>query len=104
MNFIHANSHVDNVANDHQESYMNCSAVPARQNDEKFVVRFPDGMRAEIAGRAKTCFRSMNAEIVHRMRVTTDLENEITRLKAIIDVLLSGRSSAAGQMTDAREA
>lgn len=83
---------------------MNRSAVPARQNDEKFVVRFPEGMRDEIAGTAKTCLRSMNAEIVHRMRATRDLEDEVIRLKAIIDVLLSGRSLPVGQMTAAKEA
>jgi hypothetical protein len=104
MNFIHANSHASTVAHDNQEPFMNRSAVSARQNDEKFVVRFPDGMRDEIAGKAKTCLRSMNAEIVHRMRVTTELEDEITRLKAVIDVLLSGRSNPAGQMADAKEA
>jgi hypothetical protein len=103
MNFIHANSHAATAAHDHQESFMNRNAVPTRQNDEKFVVRFPDGMRDEIAGRAKICLRSMNAEIVHRMRVTTELEDEITRLKAIIDVLLSGRIPV-GQMAAAREA
>ncbi|MCS3466295.1 hypothetical protein M2401_000005 [Pseudomonas sp. JUb42] len=103
MNFIHANSHAPTVTHDHQQSFMNRSVLPARQNDEKFVVRFPEGMRDEIAGKAKTCLRSMNAEIVHRMRVTTELEDEITRLKAIIDVLLSGRIPV-GQMAAAKEA
>jgi len=31
---------------------------------DKFMLRFPDGMRAAIADRAKTNGRSMNAEIV----------------------------------------
>jgi plasmid stability protein len=35
---------------------------------DKFVLRMPDGMRDEIAARAKTNGRSMNAEMVMMMR------------------------------------
>lgn len=39
---------------------------PSRIADQ-FVVRFPDGMRDQIADAAKAAERSMNAEIVHRL-------------------------------------
>lgn len=34
---------------------------------DKFVVRFPDGMRDKISEAAKTSGRSMNAEIIARL-------------------------------------
>ncbi|MDY0746554.1 Arc family DNA-binding protein [Paucibacter sp. R3-3] len=37
---------------------------------EKFVVRFPDGMRDRIADAAKQSGRSMNAEIIQRLEST----------------------------------
>jgi len=44
-------------------------AYPSRTADQ-FVVRFPDGMRNEISEAAVTNGRSMNTEIVHRLRQT----------------------------------
>ena len=41
-------------------------ASTGRESD-KYIVRFPDGMRDKIADVAKTNGRSMNAEIVHRL-------------------------------------
>lgn len=38
-----------------------------RQQQEKFIVRFPDGMRDKLSEAAKASGRSMNAEIVHRI-------------------------------------
>ena len=35
---------------------------------DQYTVRFPDGMRDEIKTAAKTSERSMNAEIVFRLR------------------------------------
>ncbi|HED4875492.1 TPA: Arc family DNA-binding protein [Stenotrophomonas maltophilia] len=37
------------------------------QPQDKFVVRFPDGLRDQIAEAAKSSGRSMNAEIIHRL-------------------------------------
>lgn len=37
------------------------------QDQDKFIVRLPDGMRDEISAAAKLNRRSMNAEIVHRL-------------------------------------
>ena len=42
---------------------------PSGQQDQ-FMVRFPDGMRALIADEAKANGRSMNAEIVARLEAT----------------------------------
>lgn len=47
------------------------SQYPSEQAD-KFVVRFPDGMRDRIAEAAKAAGRSMNAEIVARLEASFD--------------------------------
>ena len=57
--------------------------------DEKFVVRFPKGLRPQIAEAAKQAHRSMNAEIVSRMGRTLALEDEVFRLQRVIDQLLA---------------
>ncbi len=54
---------------------------------EKFVVRFPDGMRDAIAERAKRNGRSMNSEIVQiledALSSETPSENESLDMKQI---------------------
>lgn len=40
------------------------------QDADKFIVRFPDGMRDRIADAAKTANRTMNAEIVVRLQAS----------------------------------
>lgn len=57
--------------------------------DEKFVVRFPKGLRPQIAEAAKQAHRSMNAEIISRMGRTLELEDEVFRLQRVIDRLLA---------------
>ena len=42
---------------------------------EKFVVRFPDGMRDQIAKSAKKSGRTMNAEIVARLQASFESAN-----------------------------
>ncbi|ASP50924.1 Arc family DNA-binding protein [Sinorhizobium meliloti] len=37
------------------------------QTQDRYIVRFPDGMRDEIAAAAKANGRSMNAEIIARL-------------------------------------
>ena len=44
---------------------------------EKFVVRFPDGMRDAIAERAKRNGRSMNSEIVQILEDALNAENTL---------------------------
>lgn len=46
---------------------MNATAFAGRESD-KFIVRFPKGMRAEIKRRAADNGRSMNAEIIFHLR------------------------------------
>ncbi|MDM5138443.1 Arc family DNA-binding protein [Aeromonas bestiarum] len=48
------------------------STVQTSRESDKFVLRLPDGMRAEIAELAKASGRSMNAEIVYRLQRTFD--------------------------------
>ncbi|MDX7753336.1 Arc family DNA-binding protein [Aeromonas caviae] len=52
------------------------STVPTSRESDKFVLRMPDGMRGEIAEWAKASGRSMNAEIVYRLRRTFDEDAE----------------------------
>lgn len=50
---------------------------------EKFVVRLPPGMREQIAQVAEKSGRSMNAEIVHRLRESLDSRDVTTRGSAL---------------------
>lgn len=44
------------------------------ETQERFIVRFPDGMRDRISAVAKAGHRSMNAEIVARIRRSFELD------------------------------
>lgn len=59
------------------------------QTADKYIVRFPDGMRDRIAQAAKQSNRSMNAEVV-------------ARLQASFDGPLGAQSEVAQQLADAR--
>ncbi|WP_350326581.1 Arc family DNA-binding protein [Pectobacterium aroidearum] len=50
---------------------------------DKFMLRFPDGMRDAIAERAKANGRSMNSEIVQILQdaIDSSVDEEIERLK-----------------------
>lgn len=66
------------------------------REQDKFVIRLPDGLRPEIAAVAHRNHRSMNGEIINRLerslalevvldeknRVITQLLNRITELEA----------------------
>ncbi|RRV04569.1 Arc family DNA-binding protein [Pseudomonas sp. v388] len=55
---------------------------------EKFIVRFAQvGLRHQIAELAKASNRSMNAEILHRLFRSLELEEELRRANAVIDRL-----------------
>lgn len=40
----------------------------ARQEQDKFMLRLPDGMRARVATSAKANRRSMNSELVYQLQ------------------------------------
>lgn len=42
------------------------------QTQDRYIVRFPDGMRDQIAEAAKASNRSMNAEIIARLEASFD--------------------------------
>lgn len=75
---------------------------------DKFVVRFPEGMRDQIAEAAKAAGRSMNAEIVHRLDTTFTrthasqmrdvASDEVAALRREIEHL-QARLQAAGDIT-----
>lgn len=56
------------------------------QMQDKFTVRFPDGLRDAIAERAKRNGRSMNSEIVQILQDAVDSEGKGTSAVAGIDV------------------
>ncbi|MDU8429854.1 Arc family DNA-binding protein [Pseudomonas syringae pv. actinidifoliorum] len=84
---------------------LNKEAVSIREDDkdEKFVIRLPTGMRGRVRGAAKANHRSMNSEIINRIDASLRHEQEIARLKAVIDVLLNGGTPATNvvQLTEA---
>lgn len=46
---------------------------PSRKLDQ-YIVRFPDGMRDRIKDAAAQNGRSMNAEIIHRLQITLEMD------------------------------
>lgn len=52
---------------------------------DKFVVRFPDGMRERIADKAREQKRSMNMEIIQRLEDSFEADLELQRLQAALD-------------------
>lgn len=44
------------------------------QSADKYILRFPDGMREQIAAAAKANNRSMNAEIIARLQSSFEQE------------------------------
>ncbi|PUX35952.1 Arc family DNA-binding protein [Cronobacter sakazakii] len=56
------------------------------QMQDKFTVRFPDGLRDAIAERAKRNGRSMNSEIVQILQDAVDSEGKGISAVAGIDV------------------
>jgi hypothetical protein len=70
------------------------------REQDKFVIRLPDGLRPEIAAMARLNHRSMNGEIIIRLQRSLVLEqlqerqNElITQLLKRIDALESKEAS-----------
>ncbi|MBX8554299.1 Arc family DNA-binding protein [Pseudomonas cichorii] len=64
---------------------------------EKFIVRFAEaGLRKQIATLAKQSNRSMNAEILHRLFRSFELEEELRRANAVIDRLTAQTSDNEG--------
>jgi hypothetical protein len=56
---------------------------------DKFVIRFTeDGLRDQIFDIAKVSNRSMNAEILHRLFRSFELESELQRAHSVIDKLI----------------
>ena len=55
----------------------------APQEQEKYIVRFPDGMRERLKEAASKNQRSLNAEIIHRLQIS--LEADEQSVEKIID-------------------
>ncbi len=49
---------------------------------DRFIVRFPDGMRDRIRAEADANGRSMNAEIIHRLAITLEMDDYVPKLNA----------------------
>ncbi|MBZ2208508.1 Arc family DNA-binding protein [Massilia soli] len=57
---------------------------PPSKSAEQFIIRFPDGMRDQIAAAAKAHGRSMNAELVARLvKSFNPIEDEDDVLRAV---------------------
>lgn len=67
---------------------MNVTKRDSREQD-KFVIRLPDGLRPEIAAVAYRNQRSMNGEIIYRLERSMSLELAISEKEKIISQLLS---------------
>lgn len=59
------------------------------REQDKFVLRMPDGLRPEISDAASINDRSMNSEIIFRLNRTIELETQIADKDKIIRNLLN---------------
>ncbi|MBC8718806.1 Arc family DNA-binding protein [Ochrobactrum sp. Marseille-Q0166] len=48
--------------------------VSTGRESDKFMLRFPEGMRDRIRAEAEQNNRSMNAEIIHRLQTTLEMD------------------------------
>lgn len=64
------------MANRHYSVRMTKNIPPSRSAD-KYILRYPDGMREKIAAAAKANNRSMNAEIIARLQ--SSFEQEVAK-------------------------
>lgn len=74
-----------------------------RTNSDKFMLRLPDGMRAQIRVAAEENSRSMNAEIVARLRASFDSSDPEIRALArqmAQDMLKEVRAALKGVKAD----
>lgn len=55
---------------------------------DKFVVRLPDGFREQIADLAKASERSMNSEIIVRLKQSITQEQQVQAQEKLINLLL----------------
>ena len=80
------------------------SDKPVREYD-KFMLRFPDGMRDAIAERAKRNGRSMNSEIIQIIEdvLETDKNNEIVITESDISELSRVKPETMEVLVDAIE-
>lgn len=67
-----------------------------RRNNDQYMMRFPDGMRDEVAAAAKANGRSMNAEIIARLSGDTETLRDKFAAHALTGVLSNSENSAAG--------
>lgn len=59
------------------------------REQDKFVLRMPDGLRPEISDAASINDRSMNSEIIFRLNRTIELETQLADKDKIIRNLLN---------------
>lgn len=59
------------------------------RDQDKFVLRMPDGLRPEISNAASINDRSMNSEIIFRLNRTIELETQLANQNKIIRNLLN---------------
>lgn len=61
--------------------YINTAIIMTKKypsdQQEQYMVRFPDGMRAKLKAEAARNGRSLNAEIIHRLEQTFSADNAI---------------------------
>ncbi|HCL45515.1 MAG TPA: hypothetical protein DIC54_15230 [Pseudomonas sp.] len=81
---------------------MNKKPATPVQPQDKFVVRFPDGLRDQIAEAAKDSGRSMNAEIVTRLEwsLEAQLLDQVEQLHRNLDGVRSMAANAAALKAD----
>jgi len=75
------------------------------RDDDKFLVRMPDGMRDKIAEMAERYGRSMNSEIVYRLQLTMDMSDKAIKADPAKprDYALTGLEALKGRTMELTE-
>ena len=71
------------------------------REQDKFVIRLPDGLRPEIASVASRNQRSMNGEIINRLERSLSLELVLDEKNRVITQLLNRISDLEAQAPSA---
>lgn len=67
---------------------------------DRFIVRFPDGMRDRIRDEAAKNNRSMNAEIIHRLQETLEMDDYQPMENVNTDNLPAGQVSDGQKLNE----
>ncbi|RMV73325.1 hypothetical protein ALP05_01485 [Pseudomonas caricapapayae] len=65
------------------------------KKNNRFPLKFPEGMRERILAHARANYRTMNAEVIHRLESVEALQLEVNRLNQALDLFVKPMMESA---------